>query len=674
MKLKNIIISLLSASFLFSSCNDYLDTNSPSVLSPETVFTTKSMTEAALMGVYATLASDNLYKGRMAINWQGYSDTETYRGFSESGYNSGETGFPHFWCDIYEYRCRWTDAYRLAELATTAVEGIRNSPLMHTERAAMQSYLGEALTLRALAYFELIRYWGDVPYKDDTSGSDLSNVYIGKVNRDEIYDSIIENLQEAAGYLPWAGEEGYTVERITKGFSLGLLARVSLFAGGWSVRDANQFPDQNVEKHTRIAETGGFYTGRRSNWRDYYAIAEEACARIIGDGANPHKLDPDYGNIWKTVCHLELNPFNENLFEVAMGMGQVGDIGNLMGYSMGTNTRYTNGRTMSGNYANSNAYYFYSFDRNDLRRDYALNWASYPNNGTAETIRGDMLNIGSNKWNFFWTTDSWKQLLSTATNRLGNGINWIIMRYPDVLLMYAEARNELHGPDQVSDVARISAREALEMVRTRAFGEGSPQIKQYDNDFFEAIVNERAWEFGGESIRKMDLIRWGILDKNIEKMKETLCLMMDGRQPFTIFDKSYNPGDIPTTVYYKYQDPTLPEFIDMNSINYYEELPQNPDEALYTAVNWGSARHQINVNKPADHLGNYVAVLCGASGLMSSYDYSQLCGKLQYGNEIMEILVTKPLGNGKCNNRHLFAIYNQDIYESKGSVSNSYGY
>ena len=181
---------------------------------------------------------------------------------------------------------------------------------------------------------------------------------------------------------------------------------------------------------------------------------------------------------------------------------------------------------MSGNYANSNAYYFYSFDRSDLRRDYALNWASYPNNGTAETIRGDMLNIGFNKWNFFWTTDSWKQLLSTATNRLGNGINWIIMRYPDVLLMYAEARNELHGPDQVSDVARISAREALEMVRTRAFGEGSPQIKQYDNDFFEAIVNERAWEFGGESIRKMDLIRWGILDlshMDRPKARHTLC-------------------------------------------------------------------------------------------------------------------------------------------------------
>ena len=59
---------------------------------------------------------------------------------------------------------------------------------------------------------------------------------------------------------------------------------------------------------------------------------------------------------------------------------------------------------------------------------------------------------------------------------------------------------------------------------------------------------------------------------------------------------------------------------------------------------------------------------------MAEYDYSSFYSRLQYGTDIRDIMVTKTMGNGKCNNRHLFAIYNQDVYESKGHVSNSYGY
>lgn len=81
----------------------------------------------------------------------------------------------------------------------------------------MRRYLGEALALKALGYFELIRYWGDVPYKEHASESGLGNVYIGKVDRDIVYNYIIEDLKEAIEYLPWMGEESYTVERMNKG-------------------------------------------------------------------------------------------------------------------------------------------------------------------------------------------------------------------------------------------------------------------------------------------------------------------------------------------------------------------------------------------------------------------------------------------------------------------------
>lgn len=117
--------------------------------------------------------------------------------------------------------------------------------------------------------------------------------------------------------------------------------RIALFAGGWSVRDGNQFPVilmyehyPNVEGNPGMEEVGGYYVGRPKNWRDYYEIAEQQCAEIIGAPENPHQLDPDYGHIWKTVCGLNYNEYNENLFEVANGVGYSGDIGTLMGRAM----------------------------------------------------------------------------------------------------------------------------------------------------------------------------------------------------------------------------------------------------------------------------------------------------------------------------------------------------
>ena len=94
----------------------------------------------------------------------------------------------------------------------------------------MKYLLGEALTLRSLAYLELVRRWGDVPFKDGIANSDLSNVYMGKINRDSIYPFLIRDMQEAVECLPWVGEVGdYNCERVTKGFAKGLLARIALF-------------------------------------------------------------------------------------------------------------------------------------------------------------------------------------------------------------------------------------------------------------------------------------------------------------------------------------------------------------------------------------------------------------------------------------------------------------
>ncbi|NDW13646.1 RagB/SusD family nutrient uptake outer membrane protein [Bacteroides sp. 214] len=710
---KNIKYFVLAAGLMiFTACDDFLDTESPSKQTSETVFNNEGMTRSAIMGVYSQLNVTNVYGQKMSVNWQGNSDIEFASGFASSDAlktASGDTPAQNFWDNSNNTTTVWTDLFKLAELGSTAVEGIRNSNLIKTKPAVMKRYLGEALVMRSLAYFELARRWGDVPFRSETSSSDLKNVYMNKISRDSIYNVIIADMEEAIEYLPYIGSVAdYTVERVSKGFAKGLLARIALFAGGWSLRDGNQFPDKsNVEEYSGnlpgMEAMGGYYVGRPKNWKDYYKIAEQQCAELLSDPENPHGLDPDFSNIWKTVCGLGVNPHGENLFECANGVGQNGDIGTLMGSPQDGDLGWGNRGSFGGSYASTNAYYFYSFSENDKRRDTAVTWTKFGKNSDngntiEEYITNNPLSLNFAKWNFFWTSDQYRAICLTATSRVPTGINWILMRYSDIYLMFAEARYNLEGnKSSVNSVCGLSAAAALEKVRERAFGAGSPEITNYDSDFMEAIMHERAWEFGCEGIRKLDLVRWGMLDKKIEDMKEALVKMLDGTNDFRIFDKTYVAGQLPTTVYYKYTDETYFEgrppldlgdtynarLIDRSSANFYTNIAGgNPDPNIYREKEWFPLAYwhtEANYeNENTNAIEYYCRILICASGLRASYNYDTLFSQLKYGNLIKSryenYKVGSGGGNGVCNYRHLYAIYYEDITKSKGFLKNSYGY
>lgn len=687
-KYKSII--LLFGCLCMASCSDFLDTESLSEQTGEVIYENEGMTRSAIMGIYSQLCDSYVYGQKMSVNWQGVSDIELASGYQNDPSTTGaDNGIANYWCNWYLENTKWEGIFKMAELASTTVDGLRKSTKL-SESNTLQGYLGEALVLRSLAYFELVRRYGDVPYKEGMSNSDLSNVYMGKTDRDSIYSCIIKDMKEAINYLPWMGTSDYNSERVTKGFAKGLLARIALFAGGWSVRDGNAFDDTNVEHYPNIEgnpgmeETNGFYVGRPKNWRDYYEIAEQQCAELIADSENPHALDPDYGDIWKTVCGLGYNAYNENLFEVANGVGYSGDIGTLMGRAMDGNIGYGQ-RGFGGTYVSTNAYYFYSFDRADKRRDYACYWPTYKKDsdvdgGNREIMNNDIMNVRLGKWSFWWTSDTYRSIAATATSRTPTGINWIIMRYSDVLLMFAEAGYALNGSaDMINSVAGISPRQALEAVRQRAFGADSPQVSSYDSDFFEAIVNERAWEFGGEGIRKLDLVRWGLLDSKIEDMKKAMLYMMDGTKTVQIFDKTYSPSDFPQVLYYTYEGSNLNgEFIDWSSVNFYMNRNANPNPKIYREIRWFPGNYWERKDESAAKtlIQNSAKVCACASGLRASYDYTGLLQELQWGAQIQDYILKNisQMGNGKCNYRHLYPIYYEDVYKSNGYLSNSYGY
>lgn len=111
----------------------------------------------------------------------------------------------------------------------------------------------------------------------------------------------------------------------------------------------------------------------------------------------------------------------------------------------------------------------------------------------------------------------WLKESPGSSSSKSTGINWPIMRYSDVLLLYAEAENELHGGPTTE------AKNLLKQVRKRAFdpADHTRMVEQYVNnlstqeDFHTAIVNEHAWEFGGECLRKFDLGCWNLYGKKL---------------------------------------------------------------------------------------------------------------------------------------------------------------
>lgn len=680
MKRINLYIFIVLITGLTACSEDFLDTKSPSKQSPEIIYNSLSLTNSAVLGAYNSLLN-SLYTGNTVLYLQSNSDIEvTYRGFGIDSYKDvGVAGYGNYFNIPQNNLNKWEAFYRSIEIASNSIEGIRKSPLMETYPKEMKCYLGEALTIRAMVYFHLVKFYGDVPFRRGLSSADLSNVYTGRTDRDTIYHYIIQDLKEAIEYLPYMGTSAGTInystpDRITKAYAKGLLARIALSAGGWSLRDGNEFPktESQIVKHLTIIEHNGFYTGRVTDTlrEEYYKLAAKECAELISDANNPHKLDPSYIDIWQKVCQYQYNSYNENLFQFAYGMAQNGDVlGNLMGYGTAGGDKW--GRRMNGGYCMSTGYYFYSFNPQDKRRDVALVTASWQSTNK-EAMATNPVGVNIGKWRIYWMTDAYLALNRVGTDgRIPNGIDWIDMRFSDIYLMFAEAQNDLYGPDEMNDVAGITPRQALEKVRERAFGIGNSEITAYNGatkeDFFNAIVNERAWEFGGEGLRKWDLVRWGMLSKKIEDMKLALCRLMADKD-VQIFDRFYPEGTLPQTIYYKFKDN---EYIDLSSIDYYtRNIPAGTD---YLTSGWYSSATYKSYNT------NAAGVLLSSTGLnVEQPDYLAFVNDLAVG-DIATITTNLSARlsyakNNTCNNRYITPIYYDDINVSRGNLKNSYGY
>lgn len=538
-------ITLLAASgfvLLLGSCKKYLDQQPITSVSTDVVFNSVENARSALVGVYNQLTGDNGYGLKISLYFPvGTDENQGPTGLADGG----RRDFPLYATTPGNTQMfgSYNQIFKGIQFANLCIANIPEMDLYGSgsdqQKKQLQRMYGEALTLRAQFYFEAIRNWGDLPaHFDPAELQATKDPFPKRVDRDSLYERILKDLKTAEDLVPWRNEIasiGDPVdERITKGTVKGLRARIALARGGYSLRQDGT-----------IKRTGDYKT--------YYQIARDETNDIISSGQ--HGLDPSYKDLWKNQVAKRViaDPFGELMFQ-ATAIGRVGTADTKLGYYNGTPV--VDSVTQNGSTGNSGIYmlptYFYLFDSLDTRRD--VSCAPYTNtlarDGVTFVKKGVAASsIYDGKYRRDWLNPPLPQ--GTYLNNY-SGFKWQILRYSDVLLMFAEAENELTGPTP-------AAFNALNLVRRRAFGNNNNDAPGTLNQaqFFQFLVRERALELGDEGVRKYDLIRWNLLSTAITQTKTNIdemgTLKVMTQPTYMAGYPSYvlNTANLPTSMYYR---------------------------------------------------------------------------------------------------------------------------
>ena len=543
-------IFIISAFLLgFTSCNDFLDVNSASKYEESYVLGSKDEANRVLTSVYASLMSNNAYGNNYMSEFALNSDVEFSAYSSSIRHVNGR-----------DYKCfdgtsngssvsgLWTTVYGGIERANIFINGIQESPIFQESDTTVMQLLGEAKVLRAMFYHDLIVHFGDIPFSTESTYNRESMV-MPITDRNEILTFLIDDLKEIAPKMQYASKLQNGIERASREFCYAMIARMALTRGGYAL-----YPDKGSPLSVGTMQ-------RQNDYREYYEIAKTYADSVIISGT--HALRKPFNRVFIDQCNYIVDNGDDPIFEIPFVKNQSGNVGYIHGPQGQTTNSVSEGENVwgaSGGSLRLNAFYRYSFDRQDLRLDHTVGMWYYTSAGVP-TVRTDY-STHANKWSKFWTDRS--LTLGTSSSER-TGINYPYMRYADVLLMYAEAVNELENG--VSGPNGAKAKEALKQVRQRAFAQEAwgEKVDGYiasasgsKESFFQAIFNERKWEFGGENMRWKDLVRWNLYSEVVyDSFMEYLIVgniangnYLDGYEdymelPMAMFYKRVdNPNDI----------------------------------------------------------------------------------------------------------------------------------
>ena len=507
MKFNKIFISGMALLSL-TACDDFLDVDPNSkAVDTDFVYNSEGEISTALNGVYAELLSGNTFGKNLYNTFQLNSDVDFATNSNETASGNAPARFDTR-SDASNIKTLWNSLYSGVETANEFIYNLKKSPLyaenmksvidedntsggVVTEEVPdvtnLTQMMGEAKVIRAMFYHELLAYWGDIPFTFKAT-YETDDFFPEVTNRQTVSDSLIADLKHAAEWMKSDQEATLDApERISKEAAYAMIARLALQAGGYSLNHDE-------------GNTTGYKMSRPSNYKEYYQIARDYAKKVIDAGG--HALNMSYRDVFVDECNHIVNKGDDPIFEIPFGKDYSGDWGYVQGPKSevdGTSdTDYANSAwgATSGS-VRTTRFYRHMFKEGDTRRDYICGMWGYSNQGQpAINFSYTMYN---NKWSKLWNTAGLGKSSSGNT-----GINFAYIRYADVLLMFAEADNELNGPT-------TEAIDAVNQVRKRAFNGTDYALTAEQTgtkeDFLKAILDERKFEFAGENMRWKDLVR-----------------------------------------------------------------------------------------------------------------------------------------------------------------------
>ena len=428
-------LTLASLIFLSAGCTDFLDLSPRDTANVGNFYRNAADMQAAVDAAYGMLAS----AGEYSYAYYNVSEVRSDNTFNwEGGGNLPDAELDQFKMSSTNeiVRLMWIDTYRGILACNTVLEHIGGANM---DDALRQRFIAEAKFLRALKYFNLVRTFGDVPLVLKETKSVDEGYSQARVAQSEVYAQIIADLTDAASQLP-VSYSGKDIGRATKGSAKALLGKVYL-----TTRD--------------------------------FAKAKDILKEVIDQGN--YKLLADYAALWPAA-----NANNEeSIFEVQFKKGGTGTgssfYNNFAPRNSGSSViqiGFAGGRNIP------TADLIAAYEAGDARKAVSLS-EGYTDNVTGKYV-ADPYTLKYRDTPF-------------AEGDADN--NWMVLRYADVLLMYAEAINETTGPN-------AEAFDAINAIRKRAKLAVLPAGLS-KAAFALAIEHERQVELAFEGHRWFDLVR-----------------------------------------------------------------------------------------------------------------------------------------------------------------------
>jgi hypothetical protein len=476
------LLILLAEVITFSSCKKLLEKEPTDFVQPQDYFSSAADLNQALAGVYDPLGNEYLYASGLWFQFGNCNDESFYPNSSNAF--SAPMFYQYDFTNNYVSGL-WEQCYVGIERANLLIENI-NRPTMDEKQR--QAILGEALFLRGFYHFLLVSNFGDVPLKLSSTKS-VNIVEVPRVAAAAVYAQVLKDMQDAEGKVNKASAIGNS-SRISQTTVAGMLARVCLYMAGNPLNDKSKYADALAwaQKVVNSGENALLTTYNSS-------LTNSPYSQIFINEAQ------DVYDVKECMWEADFNMFGNN---TAYAEG-----GRLGTYGIACNNLDTG-------YASSNIRttikLYNLYKPGDLRRD----WAIAPFTFTSTTTTAvrvpyaatAIINRACGKWRRYFEPSSF------AKQQFKSGQNFPILRYADVLLMLAEAENEVNGPT-------TTAYNAINQVRRRGYGlpvnvasavaDLAPGLGK--PDFKQAIIDERARELCFEALRKPDLIRWGIFNQ-----------------------------------------------------------------------------------------------------------------------------------------------------------------